>query len=409
MIFGNGTTFSRNNRIQPMSAILPDPQPQPQPLLRNNRIQPINHPPPQPVPRFQVRPIQILRNLRPPPPIPPPYRPTPRHLLGIRRPIPPQRMSLIESRINTAIETDTPPPPPPSTYITSDIMNSNIERFRENNHLTDWEPNNLYHTGIEGRSDPVINRVYDYTNPSPMGGYERVDKDDNIEEIYDKDDIIEIRNRRHEDLDSLLTGSGIFKRDPYKFSPKVRQFLLDHGHETIQSITLFKYPLKNLSKITSFFSKGKSVSFDSVYHLGMHINDSYIIDKDAVWNMKQAPYPTKDKNERIVVKFKNKITINECINDTIMRVGKDRFYKYTALQNNCQRAVMDLLNTLQVEDSKTVKSFVLQDMDELISNLPSISGAISDGVNSVKEFLSRQIDGEGSELKGSGTNFKISY
>lgn len=212
-----------------------------------------------------------------------------------------------------------------------------------------------------------------------------------VERVIDK--IIDYTN---------IQGNGFFKRDLGKFPPKMRNNLKKFGDEVIETLTLFRLPMPEVKFLVKLVSGGR-VPYDKLWHLGIKVNNKYYIDKDAVWTFKKLPLPSEKKIETFVVTdFKEGVTIKEWLEQTAKRVGKERFYKYTALKNNCQRAMMDLLITLGVNE-REYKDFILQDTNLIKSKLPSWSEGMADLFNSAKEIVNRQIEGEGhGEYKGEG-------
>lgn len=200
---------------------------------------------------------------------------------------------------------------------------------------------------------------------------------------------------------SRYSGGGFWKRDTGKFPPKMRKNLDMFGDEKIETLTVFRVPMPEVKFLVKLFSGGR-VPYDTIWHLGIKINNKYYLDKDAVWTFKKLPLPSEKKLESIVVSgFKKGVSIKQWLEQTAQRVGVERFYKYTAFKNNCQRAMMDLLATIGVNE-RQYKDFVLQDANLIKSKLPSWSEGMADLFNSAKEIVNRRIEGEGFEYLGYG-------
>lgn len=193
---------------------------------------------------------------------------------------------------------------------------------------------------------------------------------------------------------SQQQGSGWLIRDFGKYPPKMRKQLELYGDEKITDIELFRYPLKELGLLAKLASLGRT-PYDELFHLGMRINGKYTLDKDAVLNFVKEPNPASGKQNaeyRKLGKPPNDMTINELLDKTQKRVGKVRFYKYSALKNNCQRFVADLLNTLGLKGND---KWVLQHLDEVKKVLPSFTEPLAGVINTGKEILDRFLYGEG--------------
>jgi len=198
-------------------------------------------------------------------------------------------------------------------------------------------------------------------------------------------------------FNSEIRGDGWFKRDLGKFPPSMRKLLEKIGDEEVKSLSIHRVPLPELKSIEKFFKGGKS-AFDDIWHLFLEINGKYFLSKDAVWSLKKTREDLKNpKLESISIpntEIRFPLTINDWLTVTAKRVGKNRFFKYTSYENNCQKAVLDLINEVGVDNSK-YKDFIYQDPSKIYDGLPKISKGLADLFNSFKEVKDRLIQGEG--------------
>ena len=188
-----------------------------------------------------------------------------------------------------------------------------------------------------------------------------------------------------------MNGDGMIKRDIGKFPPKSRKLIQEVGNEIVESIELFKYPI-SLSDIAKYLGVLKNTEYDELMHLGVVINDKYLLDKDAVLNFEKGGIP-KSTNTLSVTPDKNQ-TINQMIDNTRKYMGDERFSTYKAFTWNCQDFIRSFLDANKLL-TKERESFIMQDLQKVLNNLPQYSDAISNFYTDAKAIANRQIEGEG--------------
>lgn len=194
-----------------------------------------------------------------------------------------------------------------------------------------------------------------------------------------------------------LKGNGVFFRDAGKFPPKDRELIAQVGNEKITSMTLFRYPIQ-VSKFAKLVGALKNTPYDDLIHIGVVINGKYLTEKDAVLNFERAGIP-KQSTETLTVPITKDITINDLLENTRKRVGDERFSTYCALNSrnncgNCQRYLNDLLDSNGLNTAQT-KKFVLQDLTEVVKNLPGFADIVSNFVTGAKAVVNKLIEGNG--------------
>ena len=191
-------------------------------------------------------------------------------------------------------------------------------------------------------------------------------------------------------------GSGLFIRDFGKYPPSMRSALSKHGDEIITKLQVFRYPLKEVSffaRLASF----NNLTYDQLFHLGLIINGKYILDKSTVWNFeKKAIGSRQNLSFMNVDTFDYPMTINELLQKTEQRIGKEAHYNYKALSTNCQYAVDSMLTTIKGNNDK-LRTFVKQDMKAVAKSLPSFSQTVLDLGNKAGEIWNRLLKGEGED------------
>lgn len=195
-------------------------------------------------------------------------------------------------------------------------------------------------------------------------------------------------------------GLGLISRDPGQYPPKDREVIAQVGDEKVTKLTLFRYPI-SLSKFAKFLNVLKNTPYDDLMHLGLVINDKYLTEKDAVLTFERGGVPSQAKDTLDVPVGLKEFTINEMIDRTRNRMGKERFSTYKALSWNCQDYLKNMLDANGLSTAETTK-FILQDLTQVTKNLPSYADAIANFFTGAKAVINRQLQGEGDCQCGEG-------
>jgi hypothetical protein len=194
------------------------------------------------------------------------------------------------------------------------------------------------------------------------------------------------------------SGQGILTRDVGRYPPAMRNLLDEVGNETITKITLFKYPLVEVSALAKFFSNRK-VPYDELFHLGMLINDKYKLDKDEVLHFVRGGIPTKPNTKTMnvdKVPTQPKLTINALLEQTRLRIGNEKMTEYNAFRNNCQDFIKNLLITGNWSTPDTTK-FIHQNAESFLKDLPKGTELITNALTKVGAVIDKVKYGEGIE------------
>lgn len=192
-------------------------------------------------------------------------------------------------------------------------------------------------------------------------------------------------------------GDGIFLREAGKFPPADRQLIEQVGNEKVEKLTLYRYPIQ-ISQFAKFIGALKNTPYDDLIHIGVVINGKYLTEKDAVLNFERAGVPSKSTDTMDVPIGNKSITINDLLENTRKRMGDTAFSTYCALNkgdcSNCQGYLKNMLDANGLSTPATTQ-FVLQDLDQVIKNLPSYTNAVSNFLTGAKAVVNRIIKGEG--------------
>ena len=110
---------------------------------------------------------------------------------------------------------------------------------------------------------------------------------------------------------------------------------------------------------------------------------------------KPVTAPTLDDNFKFVCQMpKQQLTFNIMFNKTISKIGKEQFYNYNALTNNCQNFIYNNLSLNGFND-KGLKDFIIQDLSQLTTKLNSTSTSILGGLTNLKKRINILTGGAG--------------
>lgn len=156
--------------------------------------------------------------------------------------------------------------------------------------------------------------------------------------------------------------------------PSVRK-ILEKNDGVITEMYACRRPLSSKFKqlIHWVGSLGQSSqAHDDLFHLFLVVKldngHTYVMEKNEDINIK--PYEPNDLDECIPIPLNQSITMAEALLVTRERVGDKRFYLYDAFNGrgggNCQSFVMDVLTSIGIDVSPSVKDFILQDVSTLV-------------------------------------------
>jgi hypothetical protein len=191
----------------------------------------------------------------------------------------------------------------------------------------------------------------------------------------------------------LQEGDGFFERTAGKLSPKIRKLLEQVGDEKITSIKLFRKPI-SLSSFAKFIGALKGTAYDELLHLGLILNNKYLLDKQEVIHFERSGGGVPSGSETLDVDVNKDITINELLEKTRKKMGDSAFTSYSARRNNCQDFVQAVLSANGLS-SPIYTKFIKQDTESVFENLPSYAEKLSDFVTGAQRVVERVVQGEG--------------
>lgn len=165
------------------------------------------------------------------------------------------------------------------------------------------------------------------------------------------------------------------------YPPKMRDIIAKYGDIPILRMTACRTPVPslltsalNVVSLGAFYEKFKNTPYDKLFHLDLRLElalkprTTILIEKNEVLNAVVNP-KTPGKNTECSLIPKNKqLTLSKLL-EGAKQIQGDKFFKYSAYDNNCQDFIMAVLKGSGVgnEDNFT---FIKQDTKELFKDLP---------------------------------------
>lgn len=169
----------------------------------------------------------------------------------------------------------------------------------------------------------------------------------------------------------IKSGKGISEfsnemlYDKYDYNQSSKQILNNYGNEIIHSMRLQRTPINKA--INSFIKPFNDKNINKYYHLALIINDKIKIEKNERINITLDL--RNNSNEIGFYRIFNipNITINDLLENTLNKIGQDRFFVYNAFSQNCQNFILDILECNNINDMGARK-FIYQDVSYIANN-----------------------------------------
>jgi hypothetical protein len=187
------------------------------------------------------------------------------------------------------------------------------------------------------------------------------------------------------------------------YPKKVQKILDKDGELPIASITLYRTPINSmLDKALNVISLGafqeykKSKGYDAFFHLYMVATlqggTRYLIEKNEVINISTNLPSTTDKTETYDLGptksgMGGGIPLAEFLEKTRKKIGDHRMMVYSAMENNCQRFILDLLDANGLL-WKGVREWIMQDVEDFAKEnglLSQVANTITDVAGSANK------------------------
>jgi hypothetical protein len=143
--------------------------------------------------------------------------------------------------------------------------------------------------------------------------------------------------------------------------------------------------------------------FDILFHLFLEIRTKsgkrLSVEKNEVINMDIAPKKRPETETKVVSNIPSGLSINEMMNKT-KEYQKGKFFKYSAVNNNCQDFIVAIFKSNNIGDDEDIK-FIKQDTEQLFKDLPSLR-KIANTVTDLGASVNTALTG-----RGVGTDYVV--
>jgi hypothetical protein len=173
------------------------------------------------------------------------------------------------------------------------------------------------------------------------------------------------------------------------FTKKEENFLNQHGDEIITSIFVCRDKLESRVKsLLNTISFGlldkvtKKLGYDQLFHLYILVNGKYRMEKNETINFASG---SKSSDCIPIENIPENLTIAEFVNNAVKKMGKNRFFTYSAFKFNCQDFILGLL---QSNGIKAPVSFIDQKASEIVKQLPGYVAPVANVITDLVAALS---------------------
>jgi len=196
----------------------------------------------------------------------------------------------------------------------------------------------------------------------------------------------------------------IYGRSNYK--PNVKDLLTKHGGETIKSLTIIRNPIMdiwrkmlNVMSFGNFEKEMDKLPYDDLYHLRLEISTDkgtrLTLEKNMTIDLTKKMKYEKTSEKKSISNIPNNLNIIELLNNTHKKMGDNKFFSYSALNNNCQDFLVSVLDANNLGDASD-RQFIKQDVKQIYKNNQTVSKFV-DTFTKIGERIDGLISGAGNE------------
>ena len=193
--------------------------------------------------------------------------------------------------------------------------------------------------------------------------------------------------RQGEEGEGLAANVYHFFTGKYQGEKALQKFLHTHGEKRIQSIRLFREPVKGaLQKIVNWFTKGDlekqmgKNAYDKLFHLSMYIElsggASVTLEKNSAFTTHVGKLQYGVEAQSLVVPMHAHPEVREFIYNAIKRAGAKDFFVYDAFSKNCQDSMYNMLQANGLM-SPAVADWIRQNLLDVAQKHPAAANLFS--------------------------------
>jgi hypothetical protein len=177
-------------------------------------------------------------------------------------------------------------------------------------------------------------------------------------------------------LDTISNGLDYWIARQYKAS--TASFMAKHGGEPLYNLKIRRYPVPeyidqvfNLISANKWEKEKKNASYDDFFHLGIIMDDRYVLEKNASLNFFEGvDHFRGEMFMPVTKKIPKDLTIGIAMEKTRAAIGNEAFFRYDPFSNNCQSFVMAFLRYNNLMDFDLYE-FIDQPVGEILQKVPS--------------------------------------
>ena len=216
-----------------------------------------------------------------------------------------------------------------------------------------------------------------------------------------------------------MNGKGLFgdfKNYTHKiiygrrdYQPSVKKILEKYGNEIIRSISLHRLVLPSIyTGILNIWTRNETEKRlqeepkDKLFHISMWIRLNNVIilcEKNEVIHFKLNPTRAHDEEQQ-EIRTPNHIKFYDFIENGRKFIGDDKFFSYSAKDNNCGNWIEYILKGNHIESHETI-NFIGQDTKKILEGFPILRQTL----NTVTDIAGRSnVILEGGEIYKNKSN-----
>lgn len=204
------------------------------------------------------------------------------------------------------------------------------------------------------------------------------------------------------------------------YPPKMREIIAKYGDKPIMRMQACRTPLSsfmttalNIASLGEFNKRFANMPHDKLFHLDLRVEiaddtgkskklTTILLEKTEVLNALVSPTKKSD-TECSLIQFQKPLTINKML-EGAKKIQGDKFFKYSANNNNCQDFIMALLKGVGAGTQQNYE-FIKQDTKELFKGLPFFR-KLTNTVTDIGAAANTILEGSGKMIKGKGVSVR---
>lgn len=187
-----------------------------------------------------------------------------------------------------------------------------------------------------------------------------------------------------------------------RFTSKVESILQKVGNEQINSIVICRHPIPSMIQKALEIVSLKELEYDKLFHLFVLINGHILLEKNSVINMQINPKLNGDM-EHMTAPDPPNTTINQFIERCLHQMGPQKFFSYSAYDNNCQNFQLHLLSANHILNPD-LENFIKQNTESIFASNPTLRKL----ANNITDIDGRAHEIMGGEITDENSN-PVSY